>query len=60
MEGKQLCLLVKQCMTCEKTFESHNGECCPHCFSGDWVYGTLEDPVDMKEVYKQFAKEGSD
>ena len=25
MEGKQLSLLVKQCMTCEQKFESYNG-----------------------------------
>lgn len=35
MEGKQLSLLVKQCMTCEQKFESYNGESCPHCGSGD-------------------------
>ena len=57
MEGKQLSLLVKKCMTCEKQFESHNSERCPHCGSGDWVYGTLDEPVDMAEVYKNFKEE---
>lgn len=57
MEGKQLSLLVKKCMICEKQFESHNNERCPHCGSGDWVYGTLDEPVDMAEVYKNFKEE---
>lgn len=57
MEGKQLSLLVKQCMTCEQKFESYNGESCPHCGSGDWMYGTLDEPVDMAEVYKNFKEE---
>ena len=57
MEGEQLSLLVKQCMTCEETFESHNGESCPHCGSGDWVYGTLENLVDTDKVYDKFRKE---
>ena len=36
---------IKQCCTCELFFVTHNGESCPYCGSGDWVYGFIDAPA---------------
>lgn len=41
---------IKQCCTCEETFVEYNGECCPHCGSGDFVYGYIDEPEPKKRV----------
>ena len=42
---RRMALSVKQCLTCKKTFESHNGKSCPHCGSSDWVLGAWYDGI---------------
>jgi hypothetical protein len=35
---------IKQCGSCEGTFKKFGiGRTCPHCFSGNWVYGYIDE-----------------
>ncbi|MCB2146547.1 MAG: hypothetical protein KQI81_08740 [Deltaproteobacteria bacterium] len=38
---------LKQCCTCEQTFTTpgYPGKECPHCGSGNWVYGYIDEAV---------------
>jgi len=44
------CEHICQCCTCEKTFK-HNEikqASCPHCKSGNWVFGYIGEPEPPK------------
>jgi len=38
-------LRIKQCGSCEKIFKKFkdNRRECPYCFSGNWVYGYIDE-----------------
>jgi len=38
----------KQCGSCESFF--YKGSECPFCYSGNWVFGCIDDDDDVKEI----------
>ena len=53
-------LRIKQCCSCEKVFKKFKKEkerVCPYCFSGNWVYGYIDEPERRGEKMKLTQKQ---
>lgn len=50
MEVKQLDMFTKQCGSCEEVFHVYDGEVCPNCLSGNWVFGYIDEPVHKSRM----------
>lgn len=46
--GEKKVRYLKQCCTCEKPFYYlAKDDTCPHCGSGNWVYGWIDEPENF-------------
>ena len=54
---------LKQCGSCEHIFKNFKGKdrVCPRCFSGNWVYGYIDDYIqENPEGFKDFIINAED
>tara|TARA_R110002020_G_scaffold206040_1_gene411049 strand:+ start:1921 stop:2253 length:333 start_codon:yes stop_codon:yes gene_type:complete len=53
-----------QCGSCENFFSTHAddgyGDECPHCGSGNWVKGAIDDPYSEEELQEIEEQEASE